>query len=101
MDHHEYVLLSAMMIFFIILMYTVYLVLISGNTTFTTLVANLSKLHCGEVFVVFLLSCFTVASGLLMFELDKNHNTPLMNSIFIKAISTIFVICVGKEIFYF
>lgn len=99
LDHHEYVLLSAVMIFCIILMYIVYLVLISKTTSFSTMTANMSELHWTEVCVVFLLSSFTVISGLVMFELDKNHNTPLMNSIFIKALSTISVICVGVFVF--
>jgi drug/metabolite transporter (DMT)-like permease len=60
---------------------------------------NISKISYPEFFIVFMLSCFTVISGLVIFELDKNYNTPLINSIFIKAISFISVICVGVFIF--
>ena len=99
LDHHEYFLLSAMMILSIITMYVVYLVWISGTTTLGTMTTNLSELSCTEVFFIFVLSSLTVITGLLIFELDKNHNTPLLNSVLLKSISTISVICVGVVIF--
>ena len=87
------------MILVIIIIYVVYLVLISGTTSFGMMSTNISQISYPELFVVFVLSCFTVMSGLVIFELDKNYNTPLLNSIFIKAISLISVICVGVFIF--
>jgi drug/metabolite transporter (DMT)-like permease len=99
LDHHEYFLLSTLMILFIIFMYTVYLVCISKTTTVGKMLENVSCLSCTEVSAIFVLSCLTVISGLLIFELDKNHNTPLMNDVLLKSMSTIAVICVGVFIF--
>jgi drug/metabolite transporter (DMT)-like permease len=65
----------------------------------STLMGNMAKLSYIEVFAVFILSTFTVISGLLIFELDKNHNNPLVNSIILKALSMIAVVCVGVFVF--
>ena len=99
LDHHEYFLLSAIMILFVISLYVIHLIHISGQTSFDKLIGNMSKLSYIEMLAVFVLSIFTVISGLLIFELDKNHNTPLMNSIIIQSFSTISVVCVGVIIF--
>ena len=99
LDHHEYFLLSTIMILFIIFMYIVYLVLISGKTTVGKMLTNMSGLSYTEILAIFVLSSLTVISGLLLFELDKNHNTPLFNSILLKSISTISVICIGVFVF--
>jgi drug/metabolite transporter (DMT)-like permease len=46
-----------------------------------------------------ILAIITVVSGLLMFKLDKNYNTPLINSMFMKAMSMIALVCVGVFVF--
>ena len=99
LDHHEYFLLSTMMILFIIFLYIVYLVFISRTTTVGKMLENMSCLSCTEFMAIFVLSCLTVISGLLVFELDKKYNTPLMNDVLLKSMSTIAVICVGVFIF--
>jgi drug/metabolite transporter (DMT)-like permease len=80
-------------------MYIAYLVFISQTTTVGTMLENIYCLSCTEVIAIFVLSCLTVITGLLVFELDKNYNTPLMNEILLKSMSTIAVICVGVFIF--
>jgi len=45
------------------------------------------------------MAVLTVMTGLLIFELDQNYNTPLMNSVFIKSISTIALIFIGMFVF--
>lgn len=99
LDHHEFFLLSAIMILFVISLYIVHLIHISGHTSMGTLLGNMAKLSYIEVLAVFILSTFTVISGLLIFELDKNHNNPLVNSIILKALSMIAVVCVGVFVF--
>ena len=99
LDHHEYFLLSTLMILFIIFMYIAYLLFVSQTTTVKTMLENISSLSYTEVIAIFVLSCLTVITGLLVFELDKTYNTPLMNEILLKSMSTIAVICVGIFIF--
>lgn len=99
LDHHEYFLLTAIMVLFILVMYILYLIYISGSTTFGKLVTNMSELSFLEVFLIFLIACFSVISSVALFELDKSHNTPSMNAIYIKSVSLIAVVCIGMFIF--
>ena len=98
LDPHEYVLLNTIMIMIIIMLYMSYL-LIAQKTTPFKIISNIKSLSYTECGCITILAILTVASGLLIFELDKNYNTPLINSIFLKAISMIAIICVGIFIF--
>jgi drug/metabolite transporter (DMT)-like permease len=98
LDKHEYFFLNTIMILFIISLYIVYL-LTTKKTTFHKIKTNIQSLSCKEFGCIFLMACLTVISGLFIFELDKNYNTPLMNSIFLKSLSTIALIFVGIFIF--
>jgi len=98
LDPHEYFLLNTSIIMVIILMYIVYLVT-TKNTTFKKINSSIQSLSFTEVICIIMLSCLTVVSGLLIFDLDKNYNTPLINSIFMKSISTVAILGVGIFIF--
>ena len=98
LDPHEYFFLNTSIIMVVILMYIMYLVS-TKNTTIKKLKSNIQSLSFTEVMCIIMLSCLTVASGLLIFELDKNYNTPLINTIFLKSISTIAILGVGIFIF--
>ena len=58
-----------------------------------------SSLTLVEMICIILLSMFTIFSGMVMFDIDKNHNTPLLNSLFVKSAGIIAVICVGIFMF--
>ena len=45
------------------------------------------------------MALLTVVAGLLIFELDKKYNTARMNSMYLKALSTIALVVVGVLIF--
>jgi|694.fasta_scaffold55378_6 drug/metabolite transporter (DMT)-like permease len=98
LDPHEYMLLNAITIMIIIMLYISYLC-ITQKTTHSKLISNIQSLTYTECCCILLLAILTVVSGLLIFELDKNYNTPLINSMFLKAISLIALICVGIFIF--
>jgi drug/metabolite transporter (DMT)-like permease len=63
------------------------------------MVENCSSLTLAEIVCILLLSLLTIFSGMVMFDLDKNHNTPLLNSLFVKSSGIIAVICVGIFMF--
>jgi drug/metabolite transporter (DMT)-like permease len=48
---------------------------------------------------IFIISLLAITSSIFLFELDKQYNTPLINSILLKTIS-IFVL-IGTSIFIF
>jgi drug/metabolite transporter (DMT)-like permease len=58
-----------------------------------------SSLTLVEIICIILLSLLTIFSGMVMFDIDKNHNTPLLNSLFVKSAGIIAVICVGIFMF--
>lgn len=50
---------------------------------------NYKKLSFTQIACLFLLAILAVVSSLFVFELDKNYNTPLINSLFLKIASVV------------
>jgi len=98
LENHEYFFLNALIIIFIISFYILYL-LLNKKTTFSKFISNIYSLSYTEIICVFILALLAVVTGLLIFELDKNYNTPLINSVFLRAISSISLIFIGIFIF--
>jgi len=98
LDPHEYFLLNTIAIMVIILMYIAFL-LFTKKTSCGKILTNIKTLSGSEISCIVILAIITVVSGLLMFELDKNYNTPLINSMFMKAMSMIALVCVGVFVF--
>ena len=98
LDPHEYFLLNTVAIMVLILMYISFL-LFTKKTSCGKILSNIKTLSGSEICCIVILAIITVISGLLMFELDKNYNTPLINSMFMKVISMIGLVCVGIFVF--
>jgi len=98
LDPHEYFLLNTMAIMVLISMYIAFL-LLTKKTSCGKIMSNIKTLNGSEIGCILMLALITVISGLLLFELDKNYNTPLINSMFLKAGSLIALVCVGIFIF--
>ena len=79
-------------------MYVMYLLCVR-KTTLSKLKKNVLSLSIGERICLLVMASLTVVAGLLIFELDKNYNTPLMNSMYLKALSTVALLVVGVLIF--
>jgi len=87
-----------MAIMALISMYIAFL-LFTKKTSCGKIMSNIKTLNGSEIGCILMLALLTVISGLLLFELDKNYNTPLINSMFLKAGSLIALVCVGIFIF--
>jgi hypothetical protein len=98
LDTHEYFLLNTVAIMIIILMYIAFL-LFTKKTSCGKILTNIKTLSGSEISCILVIAIITVVSGLLMFELDKNYNTPLINSMFMKSMSMIALVCVGVFVF--
>lgn len=98
LDTHEYFFLNIIMVFFFISLYIIYL-LISKKTTFSKFINNIQLLTYTDIGCLLVMALLTVISGLLIFELDKNYNTPFINSIFLRSISMIALLFIGIFIF--
>jgi drug/metabolite transporter (DMT)-like permease len=79
-------------------MYIAFL-LFTKKTSCGKILTNIKTLSGSEISCILVIAIITVVSGLLMFELDKNYNTPLINSMFMKSMSMIALVCVGVFVF--
>ena len=48
-----------------------------------------TRLSKGESACILVMALLTVVAGILLYELDKKYNTARMNSMYLKALSTI------------
>lgn len=98
LDHHEYLLLNSLCVFFISILYLLYLYSIR-KIKLSKMVENYSSLTLTEFGCIITLSILTIIYAIFMFEVDKHHNSPLINSLFMKSAGAIALLCVGIFIF--
>jgi uncharacterized membrane protein len=98
LDNHEYLFLNSVIICIIISVYLIFLVSIE-HTNINKLLNKYKSLTLTELFFLTLLCIVTVISGIFIYELDKNHNTPFLNSIYLKLASVLALFCVGVFMF--
>jgi drug/metabolite transporter (DMT)-like permease len=63
------------------------------------IIRNYKKLKVSQIGCIFIISFLLVASSILLYELDKKYNTPLINTILLKTGSIIVLIVIGVGIF--
>lgn len=98
LEYHEYLLLNSLCISFIVIVYLLYLYN-ARKLSVSKMITNYGTLTLVEIACILMLSLFTIISGMFLFELDKNHNTPLLNSLFVKSAGTIALVCIGIFMF--
>jgi uncharacterized membrane protein len=98
LEHHEYFFLMSLFVLVITICYLIYLWL-TDKVCVKMMTYNFTTLTSIEMMCVIILSLLTVVSGIMLFELDKNFNTPLINTIFIKSIGALAIVFVGIVIF--
>lgn len=96
LNPREYFYLSTFFVF--ILMIIVFFIFETQKTT-KEMMSNYKKLEYSHYACVLIISVLLVASSLLLYELDKNYNTPLLNNILLKTGSIIVLIVVGVFVF--
>jgi drug/metabolite transporter (DMT)-like permease len=52
-----------------------------------------------EYFFIIALSSLTIVSGIFIYEMDKNYNTPFLNNLFIKSSGTLALIFISIFMF--
>jgi drug/metabolite transporter (DMT)-like permease len=60
---------------------------------------NYRSLSLTQLVALFVMGFLAVGSSIFIYEFDKNYNTPLINSMFMRAASTISLILVGIFLF--
>ena len=96
LNPREYFYLNTIFVF--ILMTLVFL-LFESEKSIEQMIRNYKKLEYTQLGCIFIISIILVASSLLLYELDKNYNTPLINNILLKTGSIIVLIVVGVGMF--
>jgi uncharacterized membrane protein len=97
LDPHDLLFINGIIMFIIISL--VFLYQITVNNTLKKTIANYKKLSYTQILCLIILCCMAIASSLLLFELDKNHNTPFINHVFLKAGSIILLLLISIFLF--
>jgi uncharacterized membrane protein len=82
-----------------ILISIIFLYQIIVNKTLNKTIINYNKLTYTQVGCLVILCSMGIASSLLLFELDKNHNTPFLNHIFLKSGGILLLLFISIIIF--
>jgi len=97
LEGHDLLFINTFFIFLIVLSIFIYKT-IFHKTLYDT-IENYKNLTNSQILCIFLICALTVGSSLLLYELDKNFNTPLLNFVFLKFASVLSLIFVGIFIF--
>ena len=96
LNPREYFYLNTIFVF--VLMILVFL-LFESEKSIEQMICNYKKLEYTQFGCIFIISILLVSSSLLLYELDKNYNTPLINNILLKTGSIIVLIVIGVAMF--
>jgi drug/metabolite transporter (DMT)-like permease len=84
LEHHEYLFLNSLFVTMITCIYLVYLFVIE-RTSMEKIIDTFNILTLEEYIFIIALSILTIVSSIFIYEMDKNHNTPFLNNLFIKS----------------
>ena len=96
LNPREYFYLNTLFVF--LLMILVFL-FFENKDSVNDIIRNYKKLKVSQIGCIFIISFLLVASSILLYELDKKYNTPLINTILLKTGSIIVLIVIGVGIF--
>lgn len=95
---YEFLLANSVVIFTFLISIFIYKLCFDKKSIYSS-VENICKLKTTQILSLLSISALVIISSLLINEFDKNHNTPLINHIFIEVVSVISLIFVGIFIF--
>ena len=100
LNSDEFLLLNSSIIFIIVLIiFIIKIFLGEQQETFKQIINNYKKMTYSQVICISIIASLTVVSSLFIYELDKKHNTPLVNTILLRSFSIISMILVAVFIF--
>ena len=95
----ELVFLNTFFIFILVVSIFLYSIFVSKTIHADKMIENYRKLELTQIIALIVIAFLTVSSSFIINEFDKNYNTPLMNTLFVRGISLIFVIGIGIFLF--
>ena len=96
--HHEYLLLNTVFVLFIISGYFAYEFVFDNKFLMKSL-ENYSTLTYSQVGALFVVASLTVGSTTFLLKLDRQYNTPSVNSIIVKSVSLVLLFVIGVVVF--
>ena len=99
LNSHELLFINTFFYFFIVLVFFLYKLFFDKTNFIEKTFKNYTNLSFSQFGCLALMALLAVASSIFIFEFDKNYNTPLINSMFIKIASTISLIFIGILLF--
>ena len=97
-EGHEYMFINTFFVALFVFLYFMYKI-IYHDDMFDKLVNNIYKLTFLQVIYFILIAFITVVSSIIIINLDKNFNTPLINSMLSKGIAAVMLLFVATIIY--
>ena len=98
LDPSDYALLNSIFITAFVVIYFVYIYAYDTKQMYKTY-ANCCKMSYTQIAALSTLSLFTVVSSLMLLNMEKYYNTPLINSVTLKGFSLVLLIIFGIFVF--
>lgn len=98
LDPSDYLFLNTFFIFIFALCYLLYKICFHNHNC-QQMFNRYTSLTLTQILFVLAISLVTIASSLIVLNLDKYYNTPLINSMLLKIMSTILLLFTGIFIF--
>ena len=98
LDPHDYLFLNTFIIFIFSVIYLLYKIIFQ-NHSFENMIHKYTTLSLTQVLFALLIGFVTIVSSIVIINLDKYYNTPLINSMIMKILSAILLLFTGIFIF--
>lgn len=98
LETHEFLFINTFFVAIFVLFYFIYK-LIYHNDMVDQFINNINNLTFLQIIYFMLIAFITVISSMVIINLDKHYNTPLINSLLSKGITVILLLMVGIFIF--
>jgi drug/metabolite transporter (DMT)-like permease len=97
LDSHDFFFVNTLIIFSILSLFFIYRYLF--DKSFDQSVKKITTMKFTHLGCIFMIALLTIVSSITIMELDKNYNTPFINSILMRIFSTIALVLVSIFIF--
>lgn len=99
LNAHDLLFINTFIIFSIVFVFFVYQLLFNKSKPLVETLQNYRNLSFTQVGALIVMAFLAIGSSIFIYEFDKNYNTPLINSMFMRTASTISLIIVGMFLF--
>lgn len=98
LDPHDYLFLNTFIIFIFSLVYLIYKIFVE-NLDMVKMFTKYKSLSYTQIIFALLIGIVTILSSIVVLNLDKYYNTPLINSMLLKLLSAGLLLFTGIFIF--